>query len=162
MAQQAEVQRALVRADTAAESYSLLVVFQLAGQEYGVLADIVREIIRRRATTRVPHAAPGIDGVINLRGRIIPVFNLRRCLHLPEITATDELAGQAVMVVERDGDDAGFLVDRVTDVVKITESEVDHSTRRVKSGLKEQYIEGMVKLPGRLVTLLRLDPLLDG
>jgi purine-binding chemotaxis protein CheW len=162
MSQQAEGQRALVRAETAAETFSLLVVFQLAGQEFGVLADVVREIIRRRATTRVPHAAPAIDGVINLRGRIIPVFNLRRCLHLPEVTAEDELASQAVMVVEHEGDDAGFLVDRVTDVVKIAESEIDHSTRRVKSGLKDQFIEGMVKLPGRLVTLLRLDPLLDG
>jgi purine-binding chemotaxis protein CheW len=154
-------QRALVPAGTGDQlELDLLVVFHLAGQEYGLLANAVREIIRRRATTRVPNSSQFIEGVINLRGRIIPVFSLRRRLGLPE-GADDPSANQAVMVVECDGDDAGLLVDMVSDVVKITAAEVDFSARQVEAGRDRQYIEGTVKLPGRLVTLLKLPPLLE-
>jgi purine-binding chemotaxis protein CheW len=155
-----EMQRALVPAKSGAEAYSLLVVFHLAGQEYGLLAGVVREIIRRRATTRVPNAPPCIDGVINLRGRIIPVFNVRRRLALPD-GAGDASANQAVIVVECSGNDAGLLVDKVTDVIKISQAAIDSSARQVEAGKVKQYIEGTVKLPGRLVTLLKLEPLLE-
>jgi purine-binding chemotaxis protein CheW len=161
MADLAVAQRALVPTTTGVEVYSLLVVFHLAGQEFGLLADAVREIIRRRATTRVPHASPYIDGVINLRGRIIPVFNLRRRLGLPPAAADDASASQAVIVVEYDGNDAGLLVDKVSDVVKIAGSDVDASACRVEAARQTHFLEGTVKLQGRLVTLLRLEPLLE-
>lgn len=160
MTEPSGVQRAIVPAKGSAEAYSLLVIFHLAGQEYGLLADVVREIIRRRATTRVPNAPPCIDGVINLRGRIIPVFNVRRRLGLPD-GAGDAGAGQAVMVVECAGNDAGLLVDRVSDVIKISEQDIDSSARQVEAGKAKQFIEGTVKLPGLLVTLLKLEPLLE-
>jgi purine-binding chemotaxis protein CheW len=161
MADLAVAQRALVPAATHVEVYNLLVVFNLAGQEFGLLADAVREIIRCRATTRVPHASSYIDGVINLRGRIIPVFSLRRRLGLPPATADDAAANQAVIVVELDGNDAGLLVDMVSDVVKIAASDVDTSACRVEAAQRTHFLEGTVKLPGRLVTLLRLEPLLE-
>jgi purine-binding chemotaxis protein CheW len=161
MADLAVTQRALVPSTTRVETYSLLVVFHLAGQEFGLLADAVREIIRRRDTTRVPHASPHIDGVINLRGRIIPVFNLRSRLGLPPATADDKSANQAVIVVELDGNDAGLLVDKVSDVVKISSADVDTSACRVEAGRQTQFLEGTVKLQDRLVTLLRLEPLLE-
>ncbi len=161
MAELATTQRALARAQTEAEQYSLLVVFQLAGQEFGLMADVVREIIRTRATTRVPNSPPCISGVINLRGRIIPVFDMRRRLKLPAAAADDASASQAVMIVESEGNDAGLLVDMVSDVLKIAHSAIDTSAHRVEAARKTHFIEGTVKLPGRLVTLLRLEPLLE-
>lgn len=139
---------------------NLLVVFQLASQEYGLFADCVREIIRPRATTRVPNSAPTIEGVINLRGSIIPVFNLRRCLNLEQ----DDEAGavhKVVMVVEINDAKAGLLADEVSDVVKITEQDIDQTSMQVEAGSSKQFIEGIVKLPGRLITLLHLETLLE-
>lgn len=161
MADLAVTQRAIVPAAATVERYSLLVVFHLAGQEFGLLADAVREIIRRRDTTRVPHASPYVEGVINLRGRIIPVFNLRRRLGLPPAATEDTRANQAVIVVEFDGNDAGLLVDVVSDVVKIANTDIDSSACRVEAGRQTQFLEGTVKLQDRLVTLLRLEPLLE-
>lgn len=150
---------AKVSADKGA-GFDLLVVFQLAGQEYGLFASNVREIIRRKATTRIPNSAPIIEGVINLRGSIIPVFNLRRCLNLHQ-DEEEEGINQVVMVVEVNNTEAGLLVDQVSDVVKIAENEIDQTASRVESTATKQIIEGTVKLPGRLVTLLRLESLLE-
>lgn len=142
--------------------FDLLVVFQLAGQEYGLFASNVREIIRRKDTTRVPNSAPIIEGVINLRGSIIPVFNLRRCLNLHPGEEEEEGINQVVMVVEVNDTEAGLLVDQVSDVVKISENEIDQTASRVETTATKQVIEGTVKLPGRLITLLRLESLLEG
>ena len=141
------------------ENFELLVVFKLAGQEYGLLAGTVREIIRNRVTTRVPNVAEHVQGVINLRGRIVPVFNLRQRLKLPPVPE-DEAAAQTIMVVESDGSDAGILADSVSDVVKITESEINTSARKVEAGMGQQFVHGTVLLDQRLVTMLVVDALL--
>lgn len=146
--------------DKEGAGFDLLVVFQLGGQEYGLFASNVREIIRRKATTRVPNSSPIIEGVINLRGSIIPVFNLRRCLDLHQ-DENEEGINQVVMVVEVNDTEAGLLVDQVSDVVKISPDEIDITARQVESGSAKQIIEGTVKLPGRLITLLRLENLLQ-
>lgn len=142
------------------ENFDLLVVFRLLDQEYGLMASGVREIIRNRATTRVPNSSEYIDGVINLRGRIIPVFNIRRRLQMAEAEAEMQ-ADLTVMVIESEGNDAGLLVDRVTDVVKIDESQVDQTVSYIKGLAGKQYIQGTVDLGGRLVTMLKLEPLLS-
>ncbi len=140
--------------------YDLLVIFHLADQEYGLFANSVREIIRRKPTTRVPNSADIIEGVINLRGSIIPVFNIRKCLGT-ELDETDESAHQIVMVVEVSDSEAGLLVDQVSDVVKISENEIDRSSKKVEAGSSRKIIDGTVKLPGRLITLLSLESMLE-
>lgn len=152
-------EQALVAIDDQSETFDLLVVFQLMDQEYGLMASKVREIIRNRPTTRVPNAGVIIDGVINLRGRIVPVFNMRRRLSLPE-TDTVDRDKLTVMVVESGGSDAGLLVDRVTDVTKIESSSIDLTISSIKGLYGKQYVEGTVDLDGRLVTLLKLEELL--
>jgi len=156
-----ETQQALVPlAQQAAAGYDLLVIFRLAQQEYGLLASSVREIIRERALTRVPNSAPCINGVINLRGRIVPVFNLHRRLGLEE-AGKPGAAKRAILIVEHDGNDAGLLVDEVSDVVKISEREVDHSAQLLELTGMKHYLEGTVTIGERLVTLLRLGALLE-
>ena len=140
--------------------FDLLVVFHLADQEYGLFASSVREIIRRRPTTRVPNSAAIIEGVINLRGSIIPVFNLRKCLDSTHVEDGEGI-NQIVMVVEVNDTAAGLLVDQVSDVVKISEKEIDRTSQKVEAGSSKQIIEGTVKLPGRLITLLSLASMLE-
>jgi len=152
---------ALAQREVHAESFDLLVVFELADQQYGLFASNVREIIRNRRTTRVPNAEDCILGVINLRGSIIPVFDTRRRLKLPEVTA-EQATQLAVMVVESSGHDAGLLVDRVVDVVRIGDAEINRTAQVVEHGKTQRFIEGTVEASGRLVTLLKLEALLEG
>jgi purine-binding chemotaxis protein CheW len=153
----AETQHALVPASGGDSNYDLLVVLRLAGQEYGLMASGVREIIRYRGTTRVPNAPAGVTGVINLRGRIVPLFSLYSRLGLVAAAADSE---QAVMVVEFHGEDAGLLVDSVSDVLKIDETTIDRRASLVESTGGRHFIEGTVNVSGRLVTLLRLEALI--
>lgn len=152
---------ALARIEDTAGSYHLMVLFRLAGQEYGLLASQVREIINIRHATRVPNAPGVIEGVINLRGRILPVFNLRRRLGLGE---AEDSAGRrrTVMVVDPQTmagglADAGLLVDEVADVLRIPEEDIDRNAGFLGAST---LVEGTVKLGRRLVTLLDLHSLL--
>jgi purine-binding chemotaxis protein CheW len=157
----ASKERALAKAaEVTARSYDLLVVFKLAGQEYGLLANNVREIIRHRSMTRVPNAPPCILGVFNLRGRIVPLFSLYQRLGLEALRAAGTTE-RAVMVVEYEGSDAGLLVDEVSDVMKIGLNAVDRSAMKAESTAGRQYIEGTVVVGERLITLLRLSSLLE-
>jgi len=153
-------QQALVPVEEKEASFDLLVVFRLIDQEYGLMASCVREIIRNRNRTRVPNASRFIDGVINLRGRIVPVFNMRRRLGLEEeeVGRRDECT---IMVVESEDNDAGLVVDRVADVVKIDDTSIDRTVSQIKGLMGSQFIAGTVDLNGRLVTMLKLEPLLE-
>jgi len=154
-------QRAMVRAaSAAAQSFDLLVVFKLAGQEFGLLASNVREILRHRGMTRVPNAPPCILGVFNLRGRIVPLFSLYQRLGLEALRAAGTQE-QALMVVEHDGNDAGLLVDEVSDVMKIGLDAVDRRAQKAESTAGRQFIEGTVVVGERLITLLKLSALLE-
>ncbi|MCC7477939.1 purine-binding chemotaxis protein CheW [bacterium] len=154
-------------------SFDLLVVFRLVGQCFGLMASNVREIINISTTTRVPNTAAHIEGVVNLRGRIVPVFNLQRKLALqqadshqpaalpePEEQEAGSHPRRTVMVVEEDGALCGLLVEEVTDVVKISAESVNTAASRIErpgSG----YVLGTVTLEGgRLATLLSLEALL--
>lgn len=157
----ASPQRALTTVAAAAvHAFDLLVVFRLAGQEYGLLASHVREIIRHRGMTRVPDAPPCILGVFNLRGRIVPLFSLYRRLGLQAMRAEGSQE-QAVMVVEYDGNDAGLLVDEVSDVLKIGLDTIDRRATLAESTTGRQFIEGTVIVGERLITLLKLASLLE-
>ena len=148
-------------ADSAPGSPGLLVMCELAGEEYGLLASRVREIIRHRPTSRVPHAAPYIEGVIDLRGRLVPVFSLHRRLALPAVPA-ERLKDLVVVVVESAGNLAGLLVDRVTDVVKINEADVEGAGKLKQMKAGAQFLAGAVAVAGRTVALLDLRTLLEG
>ncbi|MBN2082981.1 purine-binding chemotaxis protein CheW [bacterium] len=153
-------EQALVHVEDAQHNtFDLLVVFELCGQEYGLMASTVREIIRNRSTTRVPNSNKYIDGVINLRGKIIPIFSMFRRLNLTEPEA-EEVKHLTIMVVESEGNEAGLLVTRVTDVVKLAVEDINHTASRIGNQHSSKFIEGTVSLGNRLISLLRLPPLL--
>ena len=134
-----------------------LVTFKLGSEEYGVEIGNVQEIIRAANITNVPGAPPHVRGVINLRGKIIPVADLRRRFGLPDMEATDS---QRIVVVELGGRRIGMLVDRVSQVIKIPEGVVEEMPEEATT-IDDNYIMGVGKLGNRLVIILDLNrPLL--
>src|SRR5438874_11311591 len=89
------------------------VAFCLAGETYGILIRLVHEIIRACDITRIPRSLPYVRGVVNLRGKIVPVIDLRMRLGLPAIVENE---GSRIMIVEGPSGEVGLIVDNVTQV----------------------------------------------
>ncbi|MGD1915628.1 MAG: chemotaxis protein CheW [Phycisphaerales bacterium] len=135
-----------------------LVTFEIAEEEFAVDILAVQEINRMMDLTRVPQAPPEIEGVINLRGKIIPVMDLRQRFGLETRERDDQTR---IIVVEVDGRVIGFIVDRVRQVLPISRSIVEPAPDMVAT-IDSQFISGVGKLPDRLLILLDLDHLLSG
>jgi purine-binding chemotaxis protein CheW len=134
-----------------------LVVFELANEVYGINIGTVREIIRMQTVTYVPDSPGFVEGVINLRGRVIPVVDLRKRFGLPVTDATNE---SRVLVVDISGDDIGVIVDAVTEVQRISEDSIEPTTTLVTTE-DSYYIEGIAKVDDQLLILLDLEKALD-
>lgn len=127
-----------------------LVTFDVAGEEFAVDILAVREINRMMTLTRVPNSPPEVEGVINLRGKIIPVIDLRRRFGL---TQSDHSQDSRIVVVEVNERVVGFIVDRVHEVLRIQKSIVEPAPEMVCS-IDSDFIAGVGKLEDRLVILL--------
>ena len=132
-----------------------LVTFTL-GEEYGVPIHQVQEIIRVSGVTKVPNSPPYMDGVINLRGRILPVLNLRKRLNL---VPRDTGRAARIVVTEVGEKVIGLLVDGVSHVVKMPSESVEAPPEEVLE-VDTDYITGVGKLKDRLIILLDLERLL--
>jgi purine-binding chemotaxis protein CheW len=134
-----------------------LVTFCVNNEQYAVDILRVQEINRMLTITQVPQSPPGVEGVINLRGRIIPIMDLRVRFGMPKGERTEE---SRIMVVEAGGAIVGFIVDKVHEVLRIGRSTVDPAPT-MSSTVESRYIEGVAKLADRLIILLDLDALLS-
>jgi len=134
-----------------------LVTFEINGEEYAFDILAVQEINRMLELTRVPQSPPEIEGVINLRGRIIPVLDLRTRFGMPPCERTEH---HRIVVVEIRGRVIGFIVDRVHEVLRIDSSIVDTAPDMVTS-IETDFIDGVGKLDDRLLILLNLDRLVS-
>ncbi|MEM7754301.1 MAG: chemotaxis protein CheW [Planctomycetota bacterium] len=142
--------------DTAGgEAQLQFVTFEVHGEEFAVDILTVREINRMMDLTRVPQSAPEVVGVINLRGKIIPVVDLRAKFMMPPGEQTDH---NRIVVVEVSGRVIGFIVDRVHEVLRIPGSIVDTAPQMVTS-IDTDFIAGVGKLDDRLLILLDLPKL---
>lgn len=130
-----------------------LVVFGLAGESYGVDINAVREIIRMQQVTHVPDAPDFVEGVMNLRGSVIPVIDLRRRFGLP---AGEHTADSRVVVVDIAGQGIGVVVDAVTEVLRISDTSVEPASVVVTTE-DSFYLDGIAKLDGRLLILLDIE-----
>ena len=133
-----------------------LVVFQLGAELYGVDIARVHEIIRLQSITRVPRAPSFVEGVINLRGKVIPVVDLRRPLGLP---TSEHTRATRTVVVEIGDQVVGIIVDSVSEVLRVSTSTIEPPSP-VVAGIDSEYLHGIAKLPERLVILLDLDRVL--
>ena len=134
-----------------------LVSFRVGGEEFGLDILRVQEIIRIQQLTRVPNSSDFVEGVINLRGNVIPVIALRRRIGL-EDRAHDKHT--RIVVAEVSGNVLGFIVDSVSEVLRIPADTVQPPPRLGK--VEREYVSGVGKLEDRLLILLDVDRLMSG
>lgn len=149
---------AAARASSSPSAFKL-VTFKLGSEEFGVDIMAVQEINRMSDFTRVPQSPREVEGVINLRGRIVPVIDLRKRFAMPSSDHTDH---SRIMVVEVAGKVVGFIVDRVSQAGLEITSQVIDPPPAMACGIDSGYLAGVAKLQDRLVILLDLDKLFEG
>lgn len=129
-----------------------LVVFDLADETYGVDIGSVREIIRIQEITKVPRTPDYVEGVINLRGKVIPVIDLRKKFGFQKAEVTKDTR---IVVVDINGADIGVVVDAVTEVLRLSSDAVEPPTGVITTA-ESDYLLGIAKLESRLIILLDL------
>lgn len=135
-----------------------VIVFTLANEEYGIEVDKVKTIERMAPITRVPKTPPFVKGVMNLRGVVVPVIDLRGRFGLPETEPTDH---SRIIIVSTGDLEVGFIVDSANDVLDVSSDEIEQPPE-VVGGVKAKYISGVAKLgEGRLLILLHLAEVLN-
>lgn len=132
-----------------------LVTFEVANEEFAVDILAVQEINRMMELTRVPQSPPEVEGVINLRGKIIPVIDLRRKFAMQ---MSEKSEASRIIVVEVHKRVIGFIVDRVHEVLRISSDIVEPAPAMVCS-IDSEFIAGVGKLEDRLIILLDISKL---
>lgn len=127
-----------------------VVVFRLGKEEYAIDILDVLEIIRLLNVTRVPRVEKYIEGVINLRGSIVPLLNLHTKFNLEVSGLEDE---RRIIVCQFDEIKAGIIVDEVLEVIQLGNSDIE-SVNNVYTSVSSEQIEGIAKISGRLLILL--------
>jgi len=130
-----------------------LVIFTLAGEAYGIGVAYVQSIMQMPPITVVPGASRSIEGVINLRSAMVPAVDLRTRFELPP---APEGHKKVVVVIELAGLAIGMIVDRVTDVIKLSADLIELPSSLLNSG-SNAYVRGLARLDDRVIILLDLD-----
>jgi purine-binding chemotaxis protein CheW len=134
-----------------------LVLFDLGGEVYGVDIASVHEIIRMQPIIKVPKAPFFVEGVINLRGKVIPVVDMRRRFGLDKVDHTKD---NRIVVVDVDNTTLGIIVDAVTEVLRIPADAVEHPSDIITANSDSDYLMGIAKLEDKMVILLDLSKVL--
>lgn len=134
-----------------------IVGFQVGRETYGVPITSLHEIVRMQEITAVPDAPEFMEGVINLRGKIVSVIDLRKRLGEKKVTASRR---NRILVVEHKGRLSGLIVDSASEVLKIPASDVEASPAALQEG-GLNCVTGLGKCKGRLIVLLDMTRLLD-
>lgn len=143
---------------SAANSEELqLVSFNIGSEEFGVDILKVQEINRMVEITRVPQAPHYVEGVINLRGKVIPIVDLRKRFNL-EMKEYDK--NTRIVVVDINGSIMGMIVDAVSEVLRLPASTIEPPPDLV-TGVNSEYIKGVAKLENRLLIFLDLSRVID-
>ena len=133
-----------------------LVVFKLGREEYGVSILQVQEIKRITEITRVPHSPDYIKGVMNLRGSVLPVIDLKKRLNLPPEEYTDDTR---IIIIKVEEIVVGMIVDAVSEVTTIDQNSIE-PPQAVVGGIAADYLSGVGKLENRLLILLNTDAII--
>lgn len=139
------------------EEHRQLVVFSVADETYGIDIHRVREIIRVPEITRVPRTPDFVEGVVNLRGSVIPVLDLRKRFGFP---ASEGDSNQRIVVIEMGDQTVGIIVDSVSEVLQIDVAEIEPPSPYVIS-VDSQYIAGIAKFNDKLIILLDVNRVLS-
>ena len=133
--------------------------FQLGDQSYGISVLKVREIIQTQHITKVPRTPDCMKGVINLRGKVIPVADLRVRFGFKHADVNERTCFVVVLLEMPDGREAfiGLIVDAVEEVMQISSEEIEDAPSFSDSAISADYIHGMAKVKGGLKMLLDID-----
>jgi purine-binding chemotaxis protein CheW len=134
-----------------------LVSFKIANEEFGVDILNVQEINKMTTITKVPNAPEFVEGVINLRGRVIPVIDLRTRLNLAR---KEHDKDTRIIVVEIEQSTVGFIVDAVSEVLRIPLSTFE-APPSIATGVDSEFIKSVGKLEDRLLILIDLNKILS-
>jgi purine-binding chemotaxis protein CheW len=134
-----------------------LVSFNIGSEEFGVDILKVQEINRMVEITKVPQAPHYVEGVINLRGKVIPIVDLRKRFNL-EVREYDK--NTRIVVVDIGGNIMGMVVDSVSEVLRLPASTIEPPPDIV-TGVNSEYIKGVAKLEDRLLIFLDLSKVID-
>ena len=137
-----------------------LVSFRVADEEFATDIQRVQEIVRLEKVTKVPHVPRFVEGMVNLRGNVLPVISLRKRFDLEDDTYTD---ATRVVVVDVKGMRVGIIVDRVSEVMRISMKHIEPAPSIVNSKYGDEYIEGVGKIENgeRMVLLLNTEKILN-
>ena len=134
-----------------------LVSFKIGKEEFAVDILKVQEIIKIISITKVPNSPHFVEGVINLRGRVIPIIDLRIRLGLEKVQHTNDTR---IIVVELEGNIVGFIVDAVYEVLRISKS-ITEAPPELVTGVNSEFITAVGKLEDRILILLDLEKVLS-
>lgn len=134
-----------------------VVVFELGSEEYAVNISTVESIIKMQAITKMPHAPSYIEGVTNLRGKVLPVVDLRRRFGMPPQESTKN---NRIIIIAINKIEVGMIVDGVSQVLTIPDQAVEPPPS-IAVSVDTAFVTGIAKIDQRLVILLNLDLMLS-
>lgn len=138
-----------------ADEYVQMISFSVGTERFGVEILVVQEIIMMSAITEIPNSPHFVEGVINLRGNIIPVLDLRKRLRLRGYNRPEShKPGTRILVVEIDGNVTGFIVDSVAKVLRVPSSKIAPPPDIITAGVQSLYISGVVHLDEGILIIL--------
>ncbi|MCF8019593.1 MAG: chemotaxis protein CheW [Vallitaleaceae bacterium] len=129
------------------------VVFRLDKEEYGLNIMKVNGIEKYQEVVKVPNAPEYIEGMINLRGEVLPIFSLRKKFNLTDKPHDDDTK---IIVVNTNGIKVGFVVDSVEEILQI-EEEVIEVAPAIVAGINRKYIKSVAKVEQRMIVLIDID-----
>lgn len=140
----------------ALEDVLQLVGFIVGQEEFTVPILSIQEIIKPIEFTRVPHTPPYVLGVFNLRGSVIPLIDLRSKFGMP---SSNQTADSRYIVMKNEDEIAGFVIDELTEAIRLKVKDIDSAPET--SAQEKSYIEGVGKQKDRILTILKVDRLLE-
>ncbi|HHT42780.1 MAG TPA: purine-binding chemotaxis protein CheW [Firmicutes bacterium] len=134
-----------------------VVVFSVAGHEFGIYITGVREIIALSKLVALPNMPPAMVGIINVRGTVLPILDLKNRFGLGSSSVL-EGTSQRILVVEYDGSLVGYLVDAVSEVLRVTRDSLEQVDRI--QGMKGKLVDSICKVEDRLIPIINITTLM--
>jgi purine-binding chemotaxis protein CheW len=135
-----------------------MIIFRVGAEEFAVDIMLVKEVVMMREVTPVPETAESVEGVMNLRGSLVPVVDLRKRLRARRVTGG---ADQRILIARFEGRPLGLIVDGTSEVVRISRDMVEPAPDVIRE-LDADYVAGIINLDGRFITLMDLERALVG
>lgn len=133
-----------------------LIKFQVGDEVFGIGITQIHQILKPQEIFKVPNTPPFIEGLLNLRGKVLTVFNLRKRFNMPD-KENDE--NTKIIIINKDEYLLGFTVDSVTEIVRIPDEEFVETPPTLKS-FDRRFLSGVAKLGDKLILMLNLDQVL--